>query len=172
MSLVCLGLSAHGATAFKRSLTQKQNKYLKDGVFTGGEAGQGASLLNVRRAFSPKLGLERVIVDMGDATGEAKVDGPMGYFQVAMDSTRNRVIVDLAQLRVSKVTESRLKELFKKSSFVKNVALTLDPEDQTATLVMDLSKPARLEAFRLNAKGRAPRIVMDLIPLGAAKAKL
>lgn len=160
---------AVAVTPFHRSLVQKQNKYMKDGVVVGGQAGRGASLLNVRRAFSPKIGLERVIVDMGDEQGNATSSENMGYFQVALESKRNRILVDLAQLRISKLSEPQIKSIFKKSPYVKTASLTLDPEDNTGTLLLELSRPVRLEVFNLSATKKTPRIVLDILPASAAE---
>src|SRR5690606_31561767 len=121
-----------------------------------------------RRAFSAKSKLERVIIDLGDK--EAKPLGrAMSYFQVSMDSKDNRVIVDLSQLMLSKVSEAQIRRRFAKSPYVSQVDLTLDPEDKAGTLVLKLTRPMKLEVFQL-VKARKPgRIVMDLKPLQAAK---
>src|SRR5438128_53446 len=91
------------ASPYKQSLEVKKNIYAVDGVFTGGRAGGGTSLLNVRRIFSPKAKIERVTIDLGDK--DAKPAGKnMGYFQVSVDAKDNRVVVDLSQLKMSRVS--------------------------------------------------------------------
>ena len=169
-ALLSLGTQAFGASPFKRSLTQKNNSYLQDGVFIGGTAGNGASLLGVRRSFSAKAAIERVIVDLGD--GEGKPAGKrISYFQASVDAENNRVVLDLAQLKLSLVSEQKLKEIFKKSPFVASVELTLDPEDKAATMVLNLRRPMRLEVFELLNSKKPGRVVMDLSPARSTSIK-
>lgn len=163
ISVSAVSVSAWGFTPYKRSLTVKKNAYLTDGVFTGGAAGQGASLLSVRHAYSAKARLERVIVDMGDKQAQP-AGKDMGYFQASMDAKNNRVVLDISQLRFSKVSEQQVQNLFRKSPYVASVNFTLDPEDKAATMVLNLKRPMKLEVFQL-LKPKAPaRIVMDLTP--------
>lgn len=168
--LICMPVSVWAASPYKRSLSQKQNAYVSDGVFTGGVAGNGTSLLGMRRVYSSKVGIERVIVDLGD--GQMKPNSKqMGYFQVGMDSKNNRIVLDVAQLRFSKISEAQAKDLFRKSPFVANVSLTLDPEDKAGTMVLQLKQPAKLEVFQLKNGKKPGRIVMDISPLKAAPKK-
>lgn len=167
--LVFAGFAVSAATPYKRSLSQKSNAYLRDGVFTGGKANEGTSLLGVRRAYSAKANLERVIVDLGDREAKPAGRNP-GYFQVSLDAPNNRVVMDLTQLRLSKVTEGQLQNLFRNSPYVKSTALTLDPEDKTATMVLNLKRPMRLEVFQLLDQRKPGRVVMDLTPISGKAA--
>lgn len=162
-SLVLIAHTAFAVSPYKRALTIKKNVYTDDGVFVGGKAGSGLSLLNVRRIFSPKASLERVILEVGDK--EAKPAGrQMGYFQVSLESKNNRAVVDLTQLKLSRVSEVAVQNLFKKSRFVKSVGLTLDPEDKAGTLVLNFHRPMKLEVFQVLKDGQPGRIVLDLSP--------
>jgi hypothetical protein len=164
------GLEAGAATPYRRALDSKQNRYVTEGVFTGGRAGLGSSILAVRRSYSAKARLERVVVDLGDR--EAKPAGTsIGYFQAALDPGRKRLVLDISQLRLSKVSEQQVQRLFKKSPYVSSVELTLDPEDKAATMVLNLKRPMRVEVFQL-LKAKAPgRIVMDLAPAASTPAR-
>ncbi len=62
-------MSGFASTPFKQTLTVKQNAYLSDGVFVGGKAGAGATLLGVRRAFSKGAHLERLEKEERNARG-------------------------------------------------------------------------------------------------------
>ncbi len=130
----------------------------------------GASLLNVRHAFSERMGIERVIVDLGDQdlrpTGKR-----MPYFQAAVDAKTNRVIFDLAQLQMSKVTEPQLKNLFRKSPYVASVDYSLDPEDKTGSIILNLKRPMRLEVFQLLDAKKPSRVVLDLTPASTMSVK-
>lgn len=168
VSLFMISHAAFAASPYKRSLNEKKNVYIRDGVFIGGKATGGSSILGLRRAYAPKINMERIIVDLGDR--EAKpAHGDMGFYQVSLDSKNQRLILDLSQLMISKVNERQVQEMFKKSPFVSSAEFTLDPEDQAATLVLNLKQPMRLETFRLRHGKRPARLVMDLKPLNAGK---
>ncbi len=156
-------LTTHAATPYKRSLSVKKNQYATDAVFTGGEAGRGAEILGVRRTYSGKAKIERVIVDLAEAG--VKVHDRTPYFQVNVDSTSRRVILDVSQLRSSKVSEPQLRQLFAKSPLVKDASITLDPEDKAATIVLETKQPVRVEVFQLKGKKKPGRVVLDLKPL-------
>jgi hypothetical protein len=104
-----------------------------------------------------------VTVELGDK--EIKPAGKdIGYFQVSLDSKENRVVVDLSQLKYSRVTESAVQNLFKKSPYVASVSLTLDPEDKAASMVLNLKQPVKMEVFQQLQAGKPGKIVMDLSP--------
>jgi len=161
--LFAVGTSAWAASSYKQTLTVKKNQYAADGVFIGGKAGGGSSLLNVRRIYSPKAKMERVILDMGDK--ELRPSGTkLGYFQVSLDSQQNRLVVDLSQLKMSRVSEAAVQNLFKKSPYVTSAALTLDPEDKAATMVLNFKRPMKMEVFQVLKDNAPGKIVMDLSP--------
>ncbi len=159
----------HAMTPYKRTLTVKSNSYVKDGVFIGGRASTGSSLLAVRRSYSSKAKVERMIVDLGDHESKPAGLNP-GYFQVSMDAANNRVVVDLAQLRYSKISESQLQNVFRRSPYVADATLTLDPEDKAGTMVLKLKRPMRLEVFQLKNKNKPGRVVIDLTPSTVPRA--
>lgn len=165
--LVVLALSgplAFAASPYKKSLSLKRNEYILDGVFIGGKAGTGTSLLGLRRTYSSKMQTERVIIDLGNK--DAKPSGiQVGYFQVSMDGPNQRVILDLAQLMISKINERQIQETFQKSPFVKSAELTLDPEDHAGTLILNMKQPMKLEVFQIRKADKPARVVMDLKPV-------
>jgi hypothetical protein len=107
--------------------------------------------------------MERVVLDLGDK--DMKTSRQMPFYQVSVDAASKQIVLDLAQLKYSRVTESQLKSLFMKSPFVDNVALSLDPEDKGATMVLNLKRPMRLEVFQMMSKNKPARVVLDLKPL-------
>ena len=168
MGFLCawlLSSAAMASTPFKNSLSSKTNAYMSEGVFTGGKAGSGSSLLGVRRNFSAKLQLERVVVEMGDR--EAHTGGQtLGFYQASLDSGNHRIVLDLSQLSLSKVSEAQVQRLFKNDPYVSSAQLTLDNEDKAATLVLNLKRPVKLEVFQLLKSKMPGRIVMDMTPIG------
>lgn len=167
--ILIFGTEVFAYTPFKQALTLKKNDYLADGVFTGGAAGSGCSLLAVRRVYSKKAQIERVIVDMGDRQAKP-VGKKLGYFQASVDQKRMRIVLDLAQLQASAVTEPKLKELFAKSPYVASAEFTIDPEDKTGTIVLNMKQPMTLEVFESLADKKPARVVMDMRPLRTARA--
>jgi hypothetical protein len=162
---VFLGASGHAASPFKRTLSVKKNGYIQDGVFTGGQAGLGVSVLDVRRVYAKKVGVERVIIELGDKDGKVGPANQFGYFQASIDSKQNRIVLDLAQLRMTEVTEQKLQAVFKKSPYVKSTEFTVDPEDKAGSLVLNLNRPMRLETYRMISKGKAARVILDMAPV-------
>ena len=154
---------ARAASPFKESLTGKKNSYLQDGLFIGGKAGTGASILGVRRLYSKRAQIERLIVELGDAEGKP-LTKEASYFQASVDRNQNRIVLDLTQLKMSMVSEQKIRELLKKSPFVASADFTLDPEDRAASLVLNLKRPMRLEVFQLVDKKKPARVVLDLTP--------
>lgn len=158
---------AWGASPYKRSLHEKKNAYLSDGVFIGGRAQvQGVALLGVRRAFSPKSELERVIVSLGDREAKPLSD-QVGYFQASMDPANRRMVLDIAQMQLSKVSEAQVQRLFRKSPNVASVEFTMDPQDKAASMVVNFKRPMRLEVFQLR---KPARIVLDMTPQPAGRS--
>lgn len=167
--LVLVSTSGWAATPFKRTLDVKKNAYVADGVFTGGRViAQGTSLLGVRRDFAPKSGLERIVVALGDKDAKPLAKG-MAYFQASLDSANKRVVLDISQLKQSKISEAQVQRLFRTSPNVASIDFTLDPEDKAASMVVNLKRPMKLEVFQLR---KPARIVMDLKPVAAPTGKL
>lgn len=163
--ILLIAQATEAASPYKKTLSVKKNNYSADGVFIGGKAGAGTTLLNVRRIFSPKAQVERLVLDLGDK--DAKPSGKeIGYFQVSMDSAQNRAVIDLAQLKLSRVSETAVRNLFKKSPYVETVNLTLDPEDKAGTMVVQFKKPMKMEVFQQLKSGHPGRVVIDFTPKG------
>jgi len=145
----------------KKALDKKVDAYVQDGVIIGGRAGQSYSLLNVRRDVSPKIGMERVILDIGDMDGKP-LRGGVNYFQASVEKNPARIVLDLAQVNRSAVTEAKLKKTFLKSPYIKRVELMADPEDRSATMVLYLKESMGVEVFEMPSNKRASRIGIEL----------
>ncbi len=160
--------SVQAASPFKKSLSKKTGKYISEGVIVGGRVGKGYTLLNIRRSFSKKAKIERVVLDIGDLRGRP-VLGEVNYFHVSVDKGLSRVVVDLSQVSRSGVSQAQLLELFKKSPLVRSAEITYDPEDVSTNLVLKMKKPTFVEVFQLSEPNAPGRIVIDMKP---AKRKI
>jgi hypothetical protein len=153
------GLTALAAP--HRALDKKINSYVKEGLVVGGQAGTAYSLLRVRRDLSEKLGMERIILDLGDAEGRP-LRGIVSYFQASVEKSPPRLVLDLAQLSRSGVNESTLRKIFSTSPYVRRVELTADPEDHSASLTFAFKQPMAVEVFSMPSRTKASRIVIDI----------
>jgi len=159
-----VGIWARAATPFKSSLTLpvKKGVYIKEGLIQGGQAGPGVALTGVRRAFSPSVRMERLILDLGDSSG--KPTQHLGYFQASLDAGGRRAVMDISQLKLSQVSEAQIRGLFAKSPFVEGVDLVLDQQDLTGSLVLRFKRPMQMEVFHLKNPKATARVVMDFKP--------
>jgi hypothetical protein len=160
---VLLGaLAAHSATDIHRAAKVKINQFVKQGAIIGGQTGSGFSLLGVRRHYAGGSKVERVIFDLGDKKGEP-LKSQMSFYHVSVEPKLKRVVVDLAQVFKTGLTEKDLNEKFKNSPIVEKVFLTFDPVDQNTTIMFMLKSTIAVEAFELGKESKDPlRLVLDL----------
>ncbi|MCB0349920.1 MAG: hypothetical protein KDD38_01980 [Bdellovibrionales bacterium] len=152
---------AHAAIDRTIAKANKRHTYIEYGTISGGESGAAFTLLNVRRIFSAKDKIERILLDLGDAYGKP-LKGQVSYFQAAIEKENPRVVIDLSQMLASGVNEEAIKKSFKASPFVKEAKINFDPLDSTITIQLLLKKNMKLEAFMLPSKDKASRIAIDL----------
>jgi hypothetical protein len=155
------GPTAFSASIYKKALSTKKDQYLTSGVVIGGQAGAGFTLLNVRRESSNKLAMERIIFDIGDRDGQPLLNR-LGYYHISVEKNPSRIIVDLSQVAKSKVSEMDLARLFSKSPFVQKVEMSMEPEDNSAKIVLLTKEPVAAEIFEMQSAKKASRIVIDL----------
>jgi hypothetical protein len=144
----------------KMVLAEKKNAYMKNGVFFGGEGGRGFSLTDMRHKYSPKDGIERIVLEMGDEKGLPTQQ--LGYFQVSVNKELKRVDIDLQQMRGAKIDQKKIETLFAKSPIVKTAKINYDPEDQGIIIQLQLVATADVEVFKVPSAGKAGRIVVDM----------
>jgi hypothetical protein len=143
--------------------TKKMNRYLASGVFIGGAPGKSFALRQVRRKMGKKSGMERVVLDIGDHTG-APVKGGASYFHVQVDQKNRRVVMDLAQVQTTLLTETELRQKFQKSPYLRLKEIGYDPEGRSTYLAFDMLKPIKIEVFYPTSDKAPGRIVMDVLP--------
>ncbi|MBK8203843.1 MAG: hypothetical protein IPK68_16510 [Bdellovibrionales bacterium] len=88
--------NAANALVERIALPKKTHQYFSDGVFIGGKAGRGFSLIGVDRKLGKATKMERILFDIGDELGAPVSDSP-GYFHIEISKKNKQIIVDLAQ---------------------------------------------------------------------------
>ena len=139
----------------------KQYRYIEFGQVTGGQAGEIHSLIGMRRVFSGKDRVERLILDLGDAAGKPLL-GRVSYFQVSIEKDKPRIIIDLSQMAASTVNDKTIRRLVRSSPFIKSAKVNYDPTDASLTIQLFLKKKMQLEAFQLVGKGKPGRLAVDM----------
>ncbi len=157
-----LGFSVSWAAIDRmQALDVKKHIYIENGTVVGGEAGRTFSLLDVRRMPASKDKIERIFFDLGDEAGKP-LKNRVSYFQVTVEKNNPRVVIDLSQMLGSDIDFAKLKKVFAKSPYVREARINYDPIDTTITVQLILKKPMQVEAFKLVAKDRPSRLVVDL----------
>lgn len=144
-----------------KALDKKTGAYIERGTVIGGESGTGFSLRGLRNHFAQQTGIERLILELGDAQGEP-LFGKVSYYTVNLEVAPPRIVIDLAQVTRSGVDDEKLKKIFAKSPYVKKAKVMYDPEDLTTTLVLELKKPLAVEVFNMVSESKTGRIALDL----------
>lgn len=144
-----------------RAAFKKKGHYIREGAIAGGSSGSSYSLLQVRYRNFEKQKVERLVLDLGDEKGEPLLK-KVSYFHVENRPKQKRVIVDLAQTKMSKINETQLTNLLGKSPLIAKSSLLRDPESHSLTLVLDVKRPVEVEVFQRIIKKTGGKIVLDL----------
>jgi hypothetical protein len=126
----------------------------------GGQAGSGFSLLRVKKLSSPSKNIERLVFYVGTKEGY-RLQGLPGYFN-ALNSGKE-IVIDFAQMPISKMTDNSLKEILKDSLFIKSSRIIQDPIDLTLTLRMELRRQAKMKIIQVKGNKETARVVVDLL---------
>lgn len=126
----------------------------------GGMAGPGFSLLNIHRSKSANGKVERLVFSIGDRNGKPLIGVP-GYFNA--QNQKNRIVLDFAQMPVSRLDEKAIHQALKQSDHVKSVKMIRDPTDQTLTLILDLKGPVKMKALQVKGQKQTARVILDII---------
>lgn len=147
--------------------TKKANQYIEDGVIYGGQAGVGYSLMDIRRFYSGKDRIERLIFEMGNERGQPAKN--LGYFQVNLNKKLRRIDIDMSQMRGAALDQKKIADLFKASPFVKTVKMNYDPEDRAILMQVFLKQNVEMEVFQIPAQNKFSRIALDIRKAANAK---
>lgn len=147
----------------KRAFPRKTHQYLNDGVFIGGKAGRGFSLIGIDRKLGKATKIERILFDIGDELGAPVSDGP-GYFHIEISKRNKQIIVNLAQAQRSLVSEEDLRKKLSGSPYVQLARVIYDPEDKATSFILKMRQDVKVEVFSPQNKSEPGRIILDLKP--------
>lgn len=156
MALVGLGLSSVGFAAVKSLKFEPKalGDYFENGKVIGGEAGRAFSIRSLTKKSENQNGLsEDIQIEIGDGLGQ-KLNGNVGFFQVAVENDPARVIIDLTQMHYSKIDERQVAAIFRDSGLIKSTDMTIDPEDFSTNLTLFLNKPVRVKVTSPEKQGQ------------------
>jgi hypothetical protein len=132
-----------------------------EGEATGGVAGTGFSLMDLRRTSDAKKKIERIVIDFGDMQGNPQKGLP-AYFHAELKKNPNRLVLDFNQTPNSRLDDGRLANRFKGSLFVKKSTMILDPEDKALNLTLDLKSGTFARVFQVKGEKTTAKVVIDL----------
>ncbi len=134
---------------------------INEGEATGGVAGTGFSLMDLRRTSDAKKRLERIVIDFGDMQGNPQKGLP-AYFHAELKKNPSRLVLDFNQTPNSRLDDGRLANRFKGSLFVKKTSMILDPEDKALNLTLDLKPGTIARVFQVKGEKTTAKVVIDL----------
>ena len=126
----------------------------------GGQAGSGFSLLKIQRMANQKKGIERLVFHIGTKEGYL-LKGLPGYFNV--QNKGQKIVIDFAQMPLSKINEKLLKEILKSSNLITGSKIIKDPIDQTLTLSLNLKQKSKMKIIQVKGEKETARLVLDII---------
>lgn len=137
----------------------KTQHYLQDGLIVGGDrAIDGVVIKDIRRA--PNAGFERVVIDLeGTQGGEPATIQRPPYYQIAVTPDEKRLVFTLWGSPKLAFNPKKVLASFKRSPVFKGLVLLPKLEQNTWTLVFDLTEGKGVEAFELS---NPLRIIMDV----------
>lgn len=142
----------------------KQNRSLTAGLFIGGRFGEEMSLLAVKKNPLPKSGEERWVLSFGQLSGQP-AKGSLPFYQISVQERPSRIVIDIAQVQRTRLETKDIDQMARTSRLVASADFTMDPEDVSTNLTLNLKMPVRLEVFRRSTSGE---VVLDLAPLGSS----
>lgn len=158
-----LMISKNALASIAKDLPEKPlNEITTEGVFRGGQAGAGFSLLDIKRVVSTSKKAERMIFEIGTHKGE-KYSGQPGYFHAQLSKKPPELTIDFAQTVLTKFDSQKLIEIFKKSKLIKKTFMSTDSEDNSTNITMVFRRPVKARVYTLAPKDNSPKVVIDIM---------
>ena len=144
---------ARASIPIQQVAPEKKSYYMSEGVFVGGHTQENLTLFNVRQSRQKHFE-ERLVFDIGNTRP--------GFFHISIQKNLHRLVIDLENTVDSKVTASRLKEIFRKSRIFKTPHLFQDTLTKSVTIEIPLKREVQVEVFELAGFKMPGRIVVDV----------
>lgn len=139
---------------------KKANRYVTAGVIVGGEHQRDLALIDLRRQYSKKSKLERLVFEMKPVALPSK--GRAGFFHIHIMESGARVQMDIAGLSGAYRPLNELIQMLEKSPLIAKVEMVIDPEDRAASLTLQMKRPGmEVEAYELPST-TSGRLVVDI----------
>lgn len=160
LTFCLLALQSWAALPSKSKM--EQGLLLGAGFITGGKAGSGFSILDIRLSSAKNEVRERLVFEMGDMYMRP-LKGSPPYFHVEKKTNPSRIDISFAQTGVSKVDEKTLMQKLKRSALVLDARMIYDPEDKGILVSIDLKPNALVKVMESEGTQGAAKIVIDLL---------
>lgn len=134
----------------------------KKGSVIGGVSGLGYTLLDLKYSESKNKKIERVVFEIGDIKGLPNKGLP-GFYHVELKDKPNQLVIDFSQMPNSRLSELELKNKLKKSKFVSNTQMILDPVSMGLNLAINLKKNVKVKVYQVAGNKHTSKVVIDLI---------
>lgn len=131
---------------------------IRGGALAGGRAAEEFSLLGIRRVAG-RAGVERLVFSYGDRNGKP-LKGEPGFFQIALDRSAKRLVIDLAQVGQTAIDSKDLARILSDSQFVAGSDMTMDPLDGSTNITIHTKIPIALAV--MSEAGDQGRIILEL----------
>jgi hypothetical protein len=139
----------------------REHLFFSSGILTGGRTpGRETSLLSVEKKTHRRQKRERIVLSIGDANGYPTEY--LSYFHVAVDKNPPRLVVDMTRMRKTAVSEKDLVARLKNSIFIRSLELTMDPEDHSTNLTLNLKAPIQVSVHERYSRREGTQLVLDL----------
>lgn len=162
LMVLFLALPTVAAVSSQAIKPSASNILVGEGTSFGGLAGNGFTLMDLRRTADVKKKVERIVMDVGDRNGAALRGWP-GYYFVELKKNPQRLVIDFAQMPNSNIDQKQLALRMKESLAVTKTSMSLDPVDSSLNLTMDLKKNTKVRVYQVSGKKTTSKVVIDLI---------
>lgn len=132
------------------------------GAVIGGMAGDGFSITSISRMPMSGNQQERLIIDIGDMRGQPNKGLP-AYYHAQFQQDPSRLVIDFSQMPISYITEREVQKKLSQSKFIRKVRMTMDPQDKTLSMILDLKPSAKVRVMQVKGEKTTSKVVVDLL---------
>lgn len=138
---------------------KKTERYLSDGLYTGGDRRiDEVAITEIRRATNK--GFERIVIDLeGSRKGEPVAIPRPPYYQVAVSPEERRLVFTIWGRPRLDFNAKKVIQAFRKSAVVERVELLPRLEEHSWTFALSLKSGKSVEVFELT---NPVRVILDI----------